>query len=114
MAPANVAGACAIAVVTSVFLNAASRDAEQNRANFIIWACITGVAVVLLLSGGQNASLTAQSAVIVPMTAVYFIGCVAGTVLVQRFKTAWARPLTLTLIIVIAATSLLATYNVSA
>lgn len=107
-----VLGACMVAVVTSVFLNAASRDTEQNRANFIMWAFATSVALVILLWSHEGISLSGQHAVLVAMAAAYFAGCVGGTLLMRRFKATWARPLTLALIILVAGSSLLATYNV--
>lgn len=101
-----VVGASLIAVVTSVFLNAASRNTEENRANFIIWACVTGVALVILLSR-QGQSLAGHLPVIAIMTVAYFAGCVAGTLAQQRFKSPYARQLTLILIILVAGSSLM-------
>lgn len=107
-----VLGASMIAVVTSVFLNAASRDAEQNRANFIMWAFATSIALVILLWTQAGVSITGQYAVMVPMAIAYFAGCVGGTLLLRRFASGWARPLTLALIIIVAGSSLLGTYKV--
>lgn len=107
-----VLGACMIAVVTSVFLNAASRDSEHNRANFIVWAFFTGVALIVLLWYHEVISMTGQYGVMIAMAAAYFVGCVGGTLLLRRFEATWARPLTLMLIILVAGSSLLGTYNV--
>jgi len=94
-----------------VFLNAASRDSQENRANFIVWACVSGVAMVALLSR-QDVSIFKHLPTIALLAPVYFVSCIAGTLAQRRFKGNLARQTTLILIIVIAGTSLAASYNV--
>ena len=105
-----VLGATMIAVVTSVFLNAAGDDAERNRANFIIWGCVTGVAMVVLL-GFLAPSGTEYLPVAAVLSVFYFAGCIAGALFQQRAKLRFVRQITLVLIILIAATSLAASFR---
>ena len=106
-----VLGATLIAVVTSLFLNAASRDAQENRANFIVWGCVTGAAMVALLSGQQD-SAGEHLPIIALLSAIYFVGCIVGALAQQRVTGLLVRKLTLALIIFIAGAGLAASYNV--
>ncbi|MGI9409837.1 MAG: TSUP family transporter [Hyphomicrobiaceae bacterium] len=105
-----VLGATLIAVVTSVFINAASQDADRNRANFIIWGFVTGVALVVLL-GYQVPSGMKFLPVAVALSVFYFAGCIAGAEVQRRVRLPFVRQITLVLIILIAATSLAASYR---
>lgn len=105
-----VIGATLIAAVTSVFLNAASRKTDQNRANFILWASVIGVAVVVLLSR-QDIALTEHLPVVAVLTVIYFAGCIAGTLAQRRFKNTLSRQLTLALIMIVASASLASSYG---
>ena len=106
-----VLGATLIAVVTTVFLNAASRDAQENRANIIIWAFATGVVMVVLLSY-QGFAGSEHFLMIAMLTGIYFVSCIAGTFVQRRFSSMSARKLVLILIIVIATGGLASSYNV--
>ena len=105
-----VLGATLIAAVTSVFLNAASQKTDENRANFIFWASVMGVAMVVLLSR-QNMALTEHLPVVAVLTVIYFAGCIAGTLAQRRFKNTLSRQLTLMLIITVASASLAGSYG---
>lgn len=105
-----VAGATLIAVVTSVFLNAASRDAQANRANFIVWGFVMASAMVLIL-GSQQPSTAMPVSDIVLLAAVYFAGCLAGTLGQQRFQSPYIRQATLALITLIATSSLAGSFG---
>lgn len=106
-----VGGATLIAVVTSVFLNAASSDAKANRANFIVWGFFMAAAMVLIL-GNQHQSTSMPVSDIAQLAAVYFTGCLAGTLAQQRFQSPYIRQATLALIVLIAGSSLAGSYGV--
>ncbi len=106
-----VMGAMLIAVVSSVFLNAASRDARANRANFIIWGLVMTAAMIPLL-GRHQIALAEHLPTMALLAATYFVGGILGTVLQSRSQNRYARPATLGLIIMIAGTSLVGSFGV--
>ena len=106
-----VLGATLIAVVTTVFVNAASRDAQENRANIVFWAFPTSIVMLVLLSYGGIAG-SEHLPMITLLTAIYFFSCIAGTLVQQRFDNSYVRKATLILIILIAIGGLASTYNV--
>ncbi|MGI9478775.1 MAG: sulfite exporter TauE/SafE family protein [Hyphomicrobiaceae bacterium] len=107
-----VLGATYIAVVTTVFVNAASRDAQGNRANIIFWAFATSIVMIVLLSYGGIAD-SRHFPMITMLAAIYFFSCIAGTLAQQRFGNSYARTATLLLIILIAIGGLASTHNLS-
>jgi len=106
-----VMGAMLIAVVSSVFLNAASRDAQANRANFIVWGLAMTVVMIPLL-GRHQLQLAEHLPLMALLGTTYFIGSILGTLLQSRSQNRYARPATLGLIIVVAGTSLMGSYGV--
>lgn len=106
-----VLGATLIAVVTSVFLNAAGQDVRENRANFIVWACAIGIAMAVLLSS-QHASIAEHLPVMALLAIVYLAGCIMGATGQQRASGPIGRRITLLLIILVATTSLAASFGV--
>jgi uncharacterized membrane protein YfcA len=105
-----VAGATLIAVVTSVFLNAASRDLQANRANFIFWGFALSIVLITLLALQQD-DLLANAEVIGVMAVVYFLACGGGAIAQRHFQHPVVRQLTLVLIILIATSTLLGSYG---
>lgn len=110
-ASGTVLGATLIAVVTSVFLNAASRDARENRANFIVWGFATGVAMAVLLSR-QHVSIAQHLPIVALLAVVYLVGCIIGALGQQRASGSFGRRATLVLIMLVASTSLTASFGV--
>ena len=106
-----VVGATLIAVVTSVFLNAASRDARENRANFIVWGFAIGVAMAILLSE-QQVSMAQHLPIAALLAVAYLSGCIIGALSQNRASGSFGRRATLVLIILVATTSLTASYGV--
>ena len=107
-----VLGATLIAVVTTTFLNAASRDTRQNRANIIVWAFATGAVMVALLSY-QDIADAKHFPIIAIMAVSYIVGCIAGTSFQNKSNVQSARRLTLILIILIASSSLVSSFKVT-
>ena len=105
-----VMGAMLIAVVSSVFLNAASRDARANRANFIVWG-LAMTAVMIPLLGRHQFALAEHLPMMALLAATYFVGGIFGTVLQNKSQSRYARPATLMLIIVIAGASFVGSYG---
>jgi uncharacterized membrane protein YfcA len=99
-------GTTAIAVVTSLFLNAGIHPAAQNRANFIVW--VFGATLLLIGILAARGVLALGDVVTIALLApVYFGGTVLGAFLQRKANDRMMRQTALGLIMAIALSGIL-------
>lgn len=105
-------GATSIAVIGALFLNAESRDAAMNRANFIVWVFVPNIMIIALLAVHQL-NVKDHFTLIVSMSIPYLGGCIVGARLHKKVDQTRIRRWTLSLIILVASASLYSTVGIS-
>ena len=96
-----VMGATSLAVTAALFLNAGTQTAKQSRANFIVWAFLATLALLIMVALGTGFDPKLVPVVVV-LGPLYFLGTMLGSRLSRHAPEIFVRRAVLGLVVLIA------------